>query len=70
MNVISCHNGEVGGFKSDEEFGFDDIININFDESFKLSTVRLFQNIKISNIERCNDHCLCSGSLGVRRQVR
>ncbi len=42
----------MDGFKGDEEFGLSDVINISLDKSFKLSTVRLFQNIKISNIER------------------
>ena len=52
MNIVSCYNDEIGGFKGDKELGFDNIIDINFDKSFKLSIVRLFQDIKISNVER------------------
>ena len=27
MNVASCHNDKVGGFKGDEEFGLGDVYN-------------------------------------------
>ncbi len=52
MNVANCYNDKIGGFKGDEEFGLGNIIDINLDESLKLSTIQLFQNIKTSNIER------------------
>ncbi len=52
MNVASCYNDKVNGFKNDKKLGLGDIIDINFNENFKLSTVRLFQDIKISNVER------------------
>jgi len=42
----------MGGFKDDEEFGLGDMVDISFDKDFKLSIVRLFQNIKTSNVER------------------
>jgi len=52
LNVASCHSDKVGGFKGDEEFGLDDVVDMNFDKGFKLSTVRPFQDIKIFNVER------------------
>ena len=52
MNVVNYYNDEVGGFKGDEEFGLDDIVDINLDKNLKLSTVRPFQNIKTPNIKR------------------
>ncbi len=52
MNITNCYNDKIDGFKNDEEFGLDNIVDINFDKSFKLSIVRLFQNIKISNVEK------------------
>jgi len=42
----------VGGFKSDEKLGLDDMIDINFDKGFKLSTVRPLQDIKTPNVEK------------------
>ena len=54
MNVVNYYNDKMDGFKDDEELGLDDIVDINFDKSFKLSTVRPFQDIKISNVERLN----------------
>jgi len=44
----------VDGFKGDEKLGFDDIVNMNLDKSFKLLTIRPFQDIKIPNVERLN----------------
>ncbi len=52
MNVASCYNDKVGGFKSDEELGFGDIVDINLNKSLKLSTVQPFQDIKTPNIEK------------------
>ena len=42
----------MNGFKNDEELGLNDIVDINFDKNLKLLTVRPFQNIKTSNVER------------------
>ena len=44
----------MDGFKGDEKLGFDDIVNMNLDKSFKLLTIRPFQDIKIPNVERLN----------------
>ena len=42
----------MDGFKNDEKFGFNDIIDMNFDKGFEFSIIRLFQNVKTSDIER------------------
>ena len=52
MNVASCYNDKMDSFKSDKKLGFDNIVDINFDKGFKLSIVQLFQDIKISNVEK------------------
>ena len=52
MNITSCYSDKMGGFKNDKEFGLGDMIDINFNEGFKLSIIRLFQDIKIFNVER------------------
>ncbi len=44
----------MDGFKGDEKLGFDNIVNMNLDKSFKLLTIRPFQDIKIPNVERLN----------------
>jgi len=44
----------MDGFKDDEKFNLDDIVDINFDKSLKLSTVQPFQNIKTPNVEKLN----------------
>ncbi len=42
----------MGNFKGDKEFGLGNMVDINFDKGFKLSIVQLFQDIKISNVEK------------------
>jgi len=52
LNVVNYYSDKMNGFKNDEELGLNDIVDINFDKNLKLLTVRPFQNIKTSNVER------------------
>jgi len=45
----------VDGLEYDEEFGFDDVVDIDFNQIFKLPIIWPFQYVKTTNIQRLDD---------------
>jgi len=39
LDVVGYYSIEMGGFKNDKEFGFDNVIDMSFDENLEFSAV-------------------------------
>ncbi len=45
----------MDGFEYDKKFSLDDMVDMDFDQVFKLLTIWLFQYVKTTNVQRLGD---------------